>query len=214
MATVIQTAAASRQRSSRPRSAAPSASDTLRKRALEKLTDAIAAAVATASDATLADIVGSSDLRHALTIAPRDLAPPPPERLVAIRAARERTSRFREDMAVRAGGMLDRTQVADLLGLSMAAIDKQRQRNQILGVPYGSDIRYPAAQFANGETVGHLKAVLVALGDTDPWEKLQLLTTPLEGFRDASGSILELLADRPDPETLRQITGLVAGWAT
>ena len=78
MATVIQTASASRQRSSLPRSTATAATDTLRKRALEKLTDAIAAAVATASDATLADIVGASDFRHALTIAPRDLAPPPP----------------------------------------------------------------------------------------------------------------------------------------
>lgn len=213
MASAIQPTATPRSRSSRPRSSAPSATDTLRKRALEKLTDAITAAVATASDDTLADIVGSSDLRHALTIAPRDLAPPPPERLVAIRAAREKTSRFREDMAERAGGMLDRAQVADLLGLSLAAIDKQRQRNQILGVTYGSDIRYPAAQFASGETVGHLKAVLGAFGDMDPWEKLQLLTTPLQGFRDTDESILGLLADRPDRETLRQITGLVAGWA-
>jgi len=212
MATVIQTAATSRQRSSQPRSTATSATDTLRKRALEKLTDAIAAAVATASDATLADIVGSSDLRHALTIAPRDLAPPPPERLVAIRAAREKTARFREDMAERAGGMLDRAQVADLLGLTLSGIDKQRQRNQILGVPYGSDIRYPAAQFANGETVSNLKAVLEALGDADPWEKLLLLTTSLEGFEAPNRSIFEILADRSDRETLRQITGLVAGW--
>ena len=115
-------------------------------------------------------------------------------------------------MAERAGGMLDRAQVADLLGLSLSGIDKQRQRSQILGVPYGSDIRYPAAQFANGETVSNLKAVLEALGDADPWEKLQLLTSPLEGFGATGRSIFEILADRSDRETLRQITGLVAGW--
>ena len=208
MATAIQPTTPSR-----PRASAPSPTDTLRKRALERLTDAIAAAVATASDATLADIVGSSDLRHALTIAPRDIAPPPPERLIAIRAAREKTARFRGDMAERAGGMLDRAQVADLLGLSVSGIDKQRQRNQILGVPYGTEIRYPAAQFANGETVSHFKAVLEALSDTDPWEKLQLLTSPLEGFGPTDRSIFEILADRLDRETLEQLTGLVAGWA-
>lgn len=213
MAAVVQRTPGSPPRSRRPRSTAQSGTDTLRKRALEKLTDAIAAAVATASDATLADIVGSSDLRHALTIAPRDLAPPPPERLIAIKAARERTTRFRQEMAELAGGMLDRAQVAELLGLTASAIDKQRQRNQILGVPYGSDIRYPASQFAGGETVGQLKTVLEAFGDTTPWERLQILTAPLEGFGDSARSILEILGNRPDRETLRQITGLVAGWA-
>lgn len=49
--------------------------DTLRRKALEKLTLAIARAVEAASDNTLADIVGSEDLRHALAIAPRDIAP-------------------------------------------------------------------------------------------------------------------------------------------
>jgi len=50
----------------------------LRRKALEKLTLAIAEAVDSASDDTLADIVGSTDLRHALTIAPRHIPPPPP----------------------------------------------------------------------------------------------------------------------------------------
>src|SRR3546814_15364170 len=55
--------------------AAFAAIDTLRHKALEKLTLAIAKAVESASDDTLADIVGSEDLRHALVIAPRDIAP-------------------------------------------------------------------------------------------------------------------------------------------
>ena len=85
--------------------------DTLRRKALEKLTLAIARAVEAASDDTLADIVGSEDLRHALTIAPRDIAPEAPADLAAIKKAREHTARFREDMAQRAGGCQRRSKI-------------------------------------------------------------------------------------------------------
>jgi hypothetical protein len=187
-------------------------SDTLRRKALEKLTLAIARAVEAASDDTLADIVGSEDLRHALAIAPRDIAPESPADLEAIKKARERTARFREDMAQRAGGMYDRDHVAAMLGVSPAAIEKQRQRRQILGVPYGSEIRYPALQFANGEAVSHLKRVLEALGDTDPWEQLMLLTTPVEGIGDGNQTLLELLKGKPGQNDLRQIIALASAW--
>ena len=195
------------------RGKAISASDTLRRKALEKLTLAIAKAVESASDDTLADIVGSNDLRHALTVAPRDIAPESPADLAAIKAAREKTTQFREEMATRSGGMYDRAQVAAMLGISTAAIEKQRQRRQILGVPYGSEIRYPAAQFVNGETLGHLKRVLEAFDDTNPWQQLMLLTTPLEGFEAEPRTLFELLARRPNEDTLRQLTALVSGWA-
>lgn len=187
-------------------------SDTLRRKALEKLTLAIIRAVEAASDDTLADIVGSEDLRHALAIAPRDIAPESPADLEAIRKSRERTARFREDMAQRAGGMYDRDHVAAMLGVSPAAIEKQRQRRQVLGVPYGSEIRYPAVQFANGEAVSHLKRVLEALGDTDPWEQLMLLTTPVEGFGDGNQTLLELLKGKPGQDDLRQIIALTSAW--
>lgn len=195
------------------RGKAISASDTLRRKALEKLTLAIAKAVEAASDDTLADIVGSSDLRHALTLAPRDIAPEAPADIAAIKAAREKTAQFREEMATRAGGMYDRAQVAIMLGVSTAAIEKQRQRRQILGVPYGSEIRYPAAQFVNGETVGHLKRILEAFDDTDPWQQLMLLTSPLEGFEAEPRTLLQLLAQKPDADVLRQLVALASGWA-
>src|SRR3546814_19558360 len=76
--------------------AAFAAIDTLRHKALEKLTLAIAKAVESASDDTLADIVGSEDLRHALVIAPRDIAPQAPVDLEATRAARQEASRVGE----------------------------------------------------------------------------------------------------------------------
>ena len=191
-----------------------SGTDTLRRKALEKLTLAIAKAVESASDDTLADIVGSHDLRHALVVAPRDIAPEAPADLAALKAARERTGQFREDMAKRAGGVFDRVHVAEMLGVSPAAIEKQRQRRQILGVPYGSENRFPAAQFVDGGTVPHLKRVLEAFGDTNPWEQLMLLTTPLEGFGEEPETAFEILGRKPDQEAVRQLVALATVWTS
>lgn len=187
--------------------------DTLRQLAFERLIKAVEQAVGSASSDTLADIIGASDLRQALSIAPRDIPPPPPERLAAVKAARTATTRFREELAQRAGGMYDRAEVAELLSLTPAAIDKQRQRRQILGVTYGTELRYPAAQFVDGAIVKGLKKVLEALSDMNPWGQLQLLTTPLEGFAPKPKTIFELLGSDPDPKVLEQITALAAGWA-
>lgn len=188
--------------------------DALRIKALAKLTLAIAKAVESASDDTLADIVGADDLRHALAIAPRDIAPESPADLAAIRAARERTARFRDDMAARAGGMLDRAAVAAMLGVTPAAIEKQRQRRQILGVPYGPEIRYPADQFDEGGSLPNLKRVLEAFADSDPWEQLMLLTTALDGFGTEPVTLFELLRRNPSQDELRQALALVSGWAS
>src|SRR3546814_20927919 len=74
-----------------------------------------------AADDTLSDIVVSEALLQALVIAPRDISPQAPADLEAIRAARERTAQFREEMAERAGGMFDRAHVAAMLGVTPAA---------------------------------------------------------------------------------------------
>src|SRR3546814_4246154 len=96
---------------------------------------------------------------------------------------------------------LDRAHVAAMLGVTPAAIEKQRQRRQILGVPYGSENRYPAAQFAGGEALPHLKQVLESFGDTNPWEQLMLLTTPLEGYGEERETPFEILMRRPGPRS-------------
>ncbi|MFZ3482117.1 hypothetical protein [Sphingomonas sp. 3-13AW] len=93
------------------------------------------------------------------------------------------------------------------------ALAKQRQRGQVLGVPYGNEIRYPAAQFAGGAVVPGLKPILTAFGDMDPWGQLQLLLAPLTGFGDPPASILSLLAKGVDPDVQTQLVRLVRGWA-
>lgn len=191
----------------------PPSGDALKQLAFEKLVKAIEQAVGSASADTLADIIGASDLRQALSIAPRDIPPAPPERLAAVKAARAATTRFREELAGRAGGMYDRAEVAELLSLTPAAIDKQRQRRQILGVTYGTEVRYPAAQFVDGAIVKGLKKIIEALGDMNPWGQLQLLTTPLDGFGTGSRTIFEILGNDPDSAMLEQIRALAASWA-
>ncbi len=62
-------------------------SDALQNKALKKLTPTITKAVEAASDHTLAHIVGAEGLRHALAIAPRDIAPQSPAELEANRKA-------------------------------------------------------------------------------------------------------------------------------
>lgn len=197
----------------RRRRVAPEAGG-LRGRALEALHAAVALAVDSASDETLEAIVSArNDPAQALAVAPRDLAPAPPERLVAERAAKARTVHFRAELAAKAGGMIARGDMADILGVTPAAVDKQRQRRQILGVPYGTEIRYPAGQLIGGRPASGLKPILAAFGDMDPWGQLQLLVAPIEGFSDKPASILDLLASGVDEVTQDQLVGLVRGWA-
>jgi hypothetical protein len=185
----------------------------LRQSAMAILTRAVERAVESASDETLEAIVGAGDPAQALALAPRDLAPAPPERLAAERAAKARTAHFRSELADKAGGMFTRANVADLLGITPAAIDKQRQRRQILAVPYGHEVRYPAAQFRNGAPLPGLKDVLAAFGDMNPWGQLQLLLAPLEGYSEQPASIVELLGSGVDEGVRSQLVRLVRGWA-
>ncbi|MFZ3484861.1 hypothetical protein [Sphingomonas sp. 3-13AW] len=187
--------------------------NSLRRSAIEVLTKAIASAVESASDATLEAIVGAGDPAQALAVAPRDLAPAPPERLAAERAAKARTAHFRTELAEKAGGMFTRADVAELLSVTPAAVDKQRQRGQILGVPYGNEVRFPAAQFANGAVVPGLKPILAAFGDMNPWGQLQLLVAPLSGFGEEPASILDLLAQGAGQDVQEQLIRLIRGWA-
>jgi hypothetical protein len=73
--------------------------------------------------------------------------------------------------------------------------------------------RNSAAQFVNGETVPYLKPLLEAFGDTNVWEQLMLLTTPVEGFGPDQETLFQLLGRKPDKETVRQLIAPVTSWA-
>lgn len=188
--------------------------DGLRRSALDTLYAAVALAVANANEDTLEAIVCARDNPgQALAAASRDLATVPPERLAAQREAKGRTVQFRAEIANKAGGMLGPEDVANLFGVTVAAVAKQRQRHQILGVPYGQAIRFPASQFKDGVVIPGLEPILTAFGDMNPWGQLAMLVAPLEGFGDAPASILEILTRGVDQDELRQLTSLARSWA-
>lgn len=128
--------------------------------------------------------------------------------------AASKRDQFRKDIAEHAGGMLGYAEVAVRLGSSVKAIEEQYRQRRILGVPYRGKIGFPAAQFIENEILSGLDAILPALGDTDPWEQLMLLTTPLEGYGCHPESAFQILARSPDSKMIRQLTALLSSWAT
>lgn len=116
-------------------------------------------------------------------------------------------------MADLAGGMYDRAKAAELLDISLSAVDEQHRSRKILGVPYTDDVYFPAAQFKNRSAVPGLEEILVAFGDMGPWGQFQLLLVPITDFTDHPASILELLARGVDEARFGSIVSLVRGWA-
>lgn len=176
---------------------------------------AVRYAVARASTKTLAAVVMSANDPHqALVLLAADLPPAPAARLIAEASARSRTASFRARLSEQAGGMLKRREVADLLGVKPATVGAMQQRREILGVPFGREIHYPAAQFREGRPVTGLHRLLVALGDMRPWVQLQSLLVPLSGFAPVPTTMLELLrTDLPD-ERIETLVRLARGWAS
>jgi hypothetical protein len=115
-----------------------------------------------------------------------------------------RSIEHKADLLVRAGGTFNVLQVAELLGITRQAVDKRRRERKLIAVPRGSDFRYPAAQFTDGEVVGGLRQVLAAIGLKGPWGTLEFLTatddeldggTPLDWLKrhpDQLGPVLRL----------------------
>lgn len=80
-----------------------------------------------------------------------------------------------------AGGALSSGEVAELLGVSIAAVKQRQRRGGLLAIPLANgEWGYPARQFAPGGRVrAGLKDVLAAFGaDEDPWVILSFLTNP------------------------------------
>jgi hypothetical protein len=59
---------------------------------------------------------------------------------------------FQSELAQKAGGVLTRSNVEELLGVTPEAVDQKRQSGQIMGISYGSEIRFPVAQLVAGGT--------------------------------------------------------------
>ena len=176
---------------------------------------AVQEAVARASIKTLAAVVTAmSDPHGVLMLLAADIPPAPHARLIAEATARSRTASFRARLSDQAGGMLDRREVAEMLGVSPATVGVLRRRREILGVRFGREIRYPGGQFLNGKTLAGLQRILMALGDMEPWVMLQSLLVPLTGFAPAPTSMLTLLRNGVSDDEVAKLCGLARSWAS
>jgi hypothetical protein len=80
---------------------------------------------------------------------------------------------YRRELLERAGGVLGGVEAGRLLGLTRAAVDKQRRRGQLLAVDIGRPgWCYPAFQFTGDGTLAGLAEVLEALRLPDGWAVL------------------------------------------
>ena len=134
------------------------------------LTDALAASTDVGSLAQLlsrSDVVGSAAI---------DLDP-----LVPMLA---RNVEHRQKLLQLAGGALSAEEAGRTLGITRQAVDKRRRANTLLAVRDGSDWRYPACQFHEGEILPGITDVVLGFATAGPWAALDFLLasdTVLEG---------------------------------
>lgn len=95
--------------------------------------------------------------------------------------ARLRGNQSKRRMIEDAGGALTPQEVADLLGISERAADRQRERGCLLALDdEETGFIYPRFQFQGGKTVDGLEVVLARLKHVDPWMQMTFFTSPHE----------------------------------
>lgn len=141
--------------------------------ALERITRSVptktlAEALAAPTDVgSLAQLLSRSEV---VGLAVTDLDPLAP--------ALARNVAHRQTLLALAGGALSADEAGRIIGITRQAIDKRRRAGALLAVREGSDWRYPACQFADGEVVAGLPDVTRSLSSVGPWVALDFLLAP------------------------------------
>ena len=90
-----------------------------------------------------------------------------------------RNVEHRERLLALAGGAVSAADAGRLLGgITRQAVDKRRRANTLLAVREGSDWRYPACQFAEGEIVSGIADVVNGFAEAGSWAALDFLLAP------------------------------------
>jgi hypothetical protein len=111
-----------------------------------------------------------------------------------------RGAAHKQEMIQRAGGVLSSAQVAELLDISVSAVNQRKNKHRsILAVPLsGGEWGFPVRQFAEENVRAGVAEVVKAAGDMNPWILLSIL---LEPVAEEEGPTL---LDRLDDPALRQ----------
>lgn len=89
-----------------------------------------------------------------------------------------RNVEHREALLRSAGGALSAEEAGRVLGITRQAVDKRRRANTLLAFREGSDWRYPACQFDQGDVIPGLPDVVRGLAVGGPWATLDFLLSP------------------------------------
>lgn len=89
-----------------------------------------------------------------------------------------RNVEHRGQLLRRAGGVLSAEEAGKIAGITRQAIDKRRRSNAILAVREGSDWKYPACQFQDGEVLLGIAEVVRGLEGQGAWATLDFLLAP------------------------------------
>jgi hypothetical protein len=105
----------------------------------------------------------------------------------------------KQDLIARAGGCFSSGEVAELLGISVSAVNQRKNKHRsILAVPLsGGEWGFPARQFVDGDVRGGVADVIRAAVDMNPWVLLSIL------LDDAGESGRPAVLDRLDDESVR-----------
>ena len=101
----------------------------------------------------------------------------------------------KQEMIQRAGGVLSSADVAELLGITVSAVNQRKNRHRsILAVPLsGGEWGFPARQFVDGAVREGLAEVVRAAGEMNSWVLLSIL---LDGAGEEGGpTLLDRLHD-------------------
>lgn len=128
------------------------------------LSDALAAPTDAGS---VAQLLSSSDVIGAAVTELDPLVP-----------ALARNVEHRQRLLELAGGVLSADEAGRILGITRQAVDKRRRANSVLAVREGSDWRYPACQFSEGEVIAGIPDVVRGFAAVGPWAALDFLLAP------------------------------------
>ncbi|HEX6369616.1 MAG TPA: sigma-70 family RNA polymerase sigma factor [Longimicrobium sp.] len=105
----------------------------------------------------------------------------------------------KQEMIQRAGGVLSSAQVAELLGVTVSAVNQRKNRHHsILAVPLsGGEWGFPARQFTDGVVREGVAEVVRAAPEMNPWVLLSIL---LDDVAEEGGPTL---LDRLDDSAVR-----------
>lgn len=103
----------------------------------------------------------------------------------------------KQEMIQRAGGVLSSGEVAELLGISVSAVNQRKNRHRtILAVPLsGGEWGFPARQFVDGSVRSGVGDVVKTAGEMNPWVLLSILL-------DDAGPDGATLLDRLDDDAV------------